>query len=373
MRQLSNCQHYETSTVKLFDQSNKKIKSYLSNCVTNGLIPTSTHLQLTTKSPRLPTLYLLPKIHKANNPGRPIISACGGPTEKISSFVDHILKPLVVALLSHVKDTTHFIDLLATLDIPDNHILMTIDVSSLYTNIPHDEGIEACRKYLTTRTTEEPPTWLVVNLLRYILTLNYFEFNGRIYHQVSHVCLIVTFDPNHQQISTGVNQSLFLLENVKPKFTNQRVMVTFRRNKNLKDHLVHSALTTDKTPLHCLPCGKPRCTTCPHVDSLRTVTSTSTNRTLRVTMSSDCLTQDVVYLITCRKYKKQYIGQTSNRYTSDSSSISVTSDKTTSSKSSPNTTTLPTMSTCVVIVTVITNSFYTSTGCQPNPLHLNHA
>ena len=100
MRQLSNRQHYETSTVKLFDQSNKKIKSYLSNCVTNGLIPPSTHLQLTTKSPRLTTLYLLPKIHKANNPGRPIISACGGPTEKISSFVDHILKPHVVALPS---------------------------------------------------------------------------------------------------------------------------------------------------------------------------------------------------------------------------------------------------------------------------------
>ena len=186
--------------MKLFDQSNKKIKSYLSNCVTNGLIPPSTHLQLTTKSPRLPTLYLLPKIHIANNPGRPIISACWGPTEKISSFVDHILKPHVVALPSHVKDTTHFINLLATLDIPDNHILMTIDVSSLYTNVPHNGGIEACRKYLSTQTTEEPPTWLVVNLLRYILTLNYFEFNDRIYHQVSGTAMGTKMVPNYANL-----------------------------------------------------------------------------------------------------------------------------------------------------------------------------
>ena len=499
MRQLNNRQHYETSTLKLFELSNKKIKAYLSNCVSNGLIPPATHLQLTTKSPRLPTLYLLPKIHKANNPGRPIISACGGPTEKISSFVDHALKPHVTSLPSHVKDTTHFLNKLSTLDVPDNHFLMTIDVSSLYTNIPHNEGIDACRKYLSTRTIEEPPTWLIINLPRYILTLNYFEFNGRVYHQVSgtamgtkmapnyanlfmgdleeklisrypvkpllwlryiddifcifpgsledgqaflhylnsqhrsikftadvsttnvhfldvdvhlqpnghfttslyrkptdtyrylhyksfhpkhqkrsipysqfvrvrRICthtkdfysftnlmtahlstrgypmkllldsqskaaaldrttlinppprpttdqnipLIVTFDPNHQNISNGIDRSRFLLDNVKPPLTNQRVMVTFRRNKNLKDILVHSSLNPNKTPLHCLPCRKPRCTTCPHIDTCRTVTSTSTNNTLRVATSSDCQSHDVVYLITCRRCQIQYVGQTSN-------------------------------------------------------------
>jgi hypothetical protein len=36
--------------------------------------------------------YLLPKIHKANNPGRSIVSANGHPTEKISEFVDLVLK-----------------------------------------------------------------------------------------------------------------------------------------------------------------------------------------------------------------------------------------------------------------------------------------
>ena len=33
--------------------------------------------------------YLLPKIHKKNCPGRPVISGCNTPTEKISAFVDH--------------------------------------------------------------------------------------------------------------------------------------------------------------------------------------------------------------------------------------------------------------------------------------------
>ena len=32
--------------------------------------------------------YLLPKLHKKGCPGRPVISGCGTPTERISQFVD---------------------------------------------------------------------------------------------------------------------------------------------------------------------------------------------------------------------------------------------------------------------------------------------
>ena len=216
-RQLSNRQHYVRSSVKSFDQSNKKIKTYLSNCVNNGLIRPATHLLLTTKSPRLPCLYLLPKIHKANNPGRPIISACGSPTEKISAFVVHTLKPLVQSLPSHVKDTAHFLNLLSTMMVPNDHIMMTIDVSSLYTNIPHNEGIDACKQHLLNRTLEEPPTWLITSLLRFILTLNYFEFNGGIYHQVSGTKMGTKMAPNYANLFMGeLETKLLNLYPVKP-------------------------------------------------------------------------------------------------------------------------------------------------------------
>ena len=46
--------------------------------------------------------YLLPEIHKKNCPGRPVISGCNTPTEKISAFVDHQLKPLVPQIPSYV-------------------------------------------------------------------------------------------------------------------------------------------------------------------------------------------------------------------------------------------------------------------------------
>jgi hypothetical protein len=38
--------------------------------------------------PKAGRFYLLPKTHKVNNPGRPIVSANGHPTEKTFKFVD---------------------------------------------------------------------------------------------------------------------------------------------------------------------------------------------------------------------------------------------------------------------------------------------
>ena len=59
---------------------------------------------LTIISPRTSCIYFLPKIHKPNNPGRPIVSACSCPTELIYSYLDKIMVPLVKTLPSYTKD-----------------------------------------------------------------------------------------------------------------------------------------------------------------------------------------------------------------------------------------------------------------------------
>jgi hypothetical protein len=40
------------------------------------------------------------------------------------------------------------------LSIPENITLVTMDVISLYTDIPHDDGIAACRKIWEQRTVQ---------------------------------------------------------------------------------------------------------------------------------------------------------------------------------------------------------------------------
>ena len=49
--------------------------------------------------------------------------------------------------------------------IPENTTLVTMDVISLYTNTPHDDGIAACGKIWEQRTDQEPPTDCLVEML----------------------------------------------------------------------------------------------------------------------------------------------------------------------------------------------------------------
>ena len=80
-------------------------------------------------------MYLLPKIHKRlyNVPGRPIISNCGTPTEKVSEFLDHHLQPVMNSGKSYVKDTGDFLEKIKSLGrIPEDAFLVTADVVGLY-------------------------------------------------------------------------------------------------------------------------------------------------------------------------------------------------------------------------------------------------
>ena len=98
---------------------------------------------------RTSKLYFLKKI-RINPMGiHPIVSSCDSITEKMSQLVDRWLQPYVISLPSYVKDTTKFINQIEQLKPPTNNKLASIDVSSLYTNIPHEEGVQSVLHFLT--------------------------------------------------------------------------------------------------------------------------------------------------------------------------------------------------------------------------------
>ena len=137
---------------------------------------------------RIPICYTLTKIHKPKPVGRPIISGCDGPTERISSFsVDHLLQPIAMRQKSYIKDTTDFINFVEETIIPQNTILVsmdaTVDVTSLYTNIPQEEGIQTvCSAYENFHNNNPPiPSHYWKKMLGLILKENSFEFKGENY------------------------------------------------------------------------------------------------------------------------------------------------------------------------------------------------
>ena len=69
----------------------------------NQLPATASNLVITT--PRTSRIYFLLRIHKPNNPGRPIVSAYSCHTELTSILLDKIVAPVVRSLPSHIKDS----------------------------------------------------------------------------------------------------------------------------------------------------------------------------------------------------------------------------------------------------------------------------
>ena len=169
-----------------------------------GQITQKTGSYLTMDIDRTQQFYLLPKIHKDINipPGRPIVSGSGGPTEKISQFVDHFIGPLVPLSRSYIRDSTHMIKILQNFKITPNMLLCTLDITSLYTNIPHDEGIQAIKELLAIDRDIQalPNNSYIIELLQVVLTNNYFDFNGKHYHQKSGTAMGTKSAPSYANL-----------------------------------------------------------------------------------------------------------------------------------------------------------------------------
>ena len=134
-----------------------KVTKTLNKVLNLGYISKENSDYLSVPQPKAGRFYLLPKIHKTGDPGRPIVSANGHPTERISEFVDHHLRPFLAELPSYVQDTTDYLKKVESNPLPSEKILVSLDVTSLYTNTPHEGGVAACKEVWDSRETKVPP------------------------------------------------------------------------------------------------------------------------------------------------------------------------------------------------------------------------
>ena len=189
IKQLSDPRFYHKVDTNLTKTHNDIVKEFVNKLHNNGEIDDKCQEYLAYEEAKTSRFYMLPKIHKGTTPppGRPIVSANSSPTERISEFVDFFLNPLVPSIPSYIRDTTHFLKILRDLgQVPPNCLLVTLDVSSLYTNIPNIEGVQAARNLLRKHRfiDAKPHISSLLQALEMVLTMNNFEFNGNHYIQV---------------------------------------------------------------------------------------------------------------------------------------------------------------------------------------------
>ena len=156
-RQLGDSTYYRLLDHDPTPEFAKEMSEGISEMHDEGHISMKNRDYLLVEHPTGGRFDFLPKIFKADTLGRPIVSANGHPTEKISGFVDLHLQPHIQNLPSYLKDTT---DCLRRQDaqapFQTDTLLVSMDLTSLYINIPHQDGIQACEDVWEERKVKDP-------------------------------------------------------------------------------------------------------------------------------------------------------------------------------------------------------------------------
>ena len=210
LRQLSDVNFYQEIDCDVTSANQQTVKDTVKNFISSGdLPPTAKNLIVTT--PRTSKIYFLPKIHKPNNPGRPIVSACSCPTELISSYLDSLMRPIVENLPTFIKDTNHALQIFESFRFSsDTKFLFTMDVKSLYTVIPNDEGLRALKHFFDQRSDLSPSTSTLLRLAELVLNLNCFSFGDKFYRQINGVAMGTKMGPNYANLFVGfIEEQIF--------------------------------------------------------------------------------------------------------------------------------------------------------------------
>ncbi|XP_071579195.1 uncharacterized protein [Temnothorax nylanderi] len=166
---------------KITSKLNQLVKSWRDN----DIIDQNLYKLLNCTNGNLPRCYGLPKVHKVGFPMRIIVSSIGSPLYNVASFLHETIHTSVKKPNSHVKDGWSFVDEIKNVSIGPDEILISLDVTALFTNIPKELVIMGIKKRWDdiSQNTKMNLTQFL-HAVELVLGSTSFYFNGQAYEQI---------------------------------------------------------------------------------------------------------------------------------------------------------------------------------------------
>ncbi|XP_062714289.1 uncharacterized protein LOC134291043 [Aedes albopictus] len=165
-----------------FQQQNNSIVRRLRNL---ELIDAKTAKHLTTYKAVCPRIYGQPKAHKQGLPLRPVVPNMTAPSYHLSKFVSNILQQSLVSAYN-IQDSYSFCEFINGVTLPEKHVLISLDVKSLFTSIPRTLVINnIIMRWDTIRSNTNICLDLFLEIVDFCMSSSYCKFNGQHYLQVS--------------------------------------------------------------------------------------------------------------------------------------------------------------------------------------------
>ena len=160
----------------------------------NRHISESVYHDLSPQGSKPGILYGLPKVHKETCPVRPIMSAIGTYNYGLAKFLVPILQPITSNQYT-VNSSFSFVKEITNTTFSHGTVMVSFDVSSLFTNIPLDETISIILDNLFCETDAISFNGCSFNkahfkkLLEFAVKNNNFIFNNQLHEQVDGVAM----------------------------------------------------------------------------------------------------------------------------------------------------------------------------------------
>ena len=128
--------------------------------------------------------------------------------------------------------------------------------------------------------------------------------------------LVITFYPLLKNVGNIIHKNLYLLytDHEAQRVFTPGPMITFRSDRKVSSYLVRAKLYPLESTAGSCKCYGKRCEVCENVTETSTFTSTATQNTYKKNHQFNCSDKCLVYLLTCNKCFKQYVGQTVDEF-----------------------------------------------------------
>ncbi|XP_062540933.1 uncharacterized protein LOC134208976 [Armigeres subalbatus] len=147
------------------------------------LIDRHTLHKLQTHTSTCPRIYGQPKAHKPNLPLRPVVPNITAPTYQLSKFIANILQTTFTSQ-HNIKDSFNFVEEITTITIPPEHVLVSFDVVSLFTNIPKELVIRnIIFRWTDIKKGTDINLDVFLEMVELCLNNSYFMFRDKYYQQ----------------------------------------------------------------------------------------------------------------------------------------------------------------------------------------------
>ena len=172
------------------DKAKSNIIKILQEAFDNDIISKEEYEAMDPSAKNVGKFYINFKVHKSHDtipPERPIGSGCDSTISNIGKYVDFHMNEESTTHPSYLQVTPNFIRMIEEINrqgkLPDNALIATWDVTSLFTIKPQKEGLEDTQNVLNKKNNPQIVTSFLIRLLEIVLSKNIFEFLDQLYKQ----------------------------------------------------------------------------------------------------------------------------------------------------------------------------------------------